>query len=236
MFDWITLRETSAHSDSRSHLWWFTAVTCFQARAEPIVPGKLWWKRQREKQSCSYCSYCSAEIYYFVRWLQRRRTDETQSCCITAASSGCVLYYTLIWMTPGATNDVMPSSVAVWEQHGCLSVTSRHSFDIFQNLHMTSIHLCFQHVIVQFSMISMIFPDLFFFLNFFFFFSRTMCVICSSSDGWRLPDPTSCSFCPLLQGPHLLWLLWGDAVGSGAAGAQMWRLDTQAGTFHSHMV
>lgn len=62
-------------------------------------------------------------------------------------------------------------------------------------------------------------------------FSCTTCVLFSSSShSWRLPDPTPCPLCPLLQGPHLLWLLWGDAMGSGAAGAQMWRLDT-----HTHL-
>lgn len=48
----------------------------------------------------------------------------------------------------------------------------------------------------------------------------------SPSDSWRLPDPTPCPLRPLLQGPHLLWLLWRDAVGPGPAGAQMWRLET----------
>lgn len=49
------------------------------------------------------------------------------------------------------------------------------------------------------------------------------CPPCSSRYCRGLPDPAPCPVCALVQGPHLLWLLWGDAVGSSSPGSQMWR-------------
>jgi len=68
------------------------------------------------------------------------------------------------------------------------------------------------------------------FANYSFFH---LCIVFSSSHSWRLPDTTPCPLRPLLQGPHLLRLLRGDALGSRPAGAEMWRLDVNT---HKHLV
>lgn len=92
-----------------------------------------------------------------------------------------------------------------------------HHSQLFFFLYLFIFLPCFLHFVVIFHFLVLL-PSLILCL---------LCIVFSSSHSWRLPDPTPCPLCPLLQGPYLLWLLWRDAMGPRPAGAQMWRLEQQ---------
>lgn len=141
-----------------------------------------------------------------------------------------VHFSAVLWVCPDTL--IHRTSLQMWRP---LLPHSRGSSCILHSPYMLERLRGWHHSQLYFLLISFYFPSLFLTFCCYFPFlmllsSLILCLLCivfSSSHSWRLPDPTPCPLCPLLQGPYLLRLLWRDAVGPCPTGAQMWRLEQQ---------